>query len=193
MVPNSGNQPVPNEEILHQVPFDTGIVNYHVYKSSLTPWTLEQEIDVLASHLRSSVAQSKDGNALWRYFGLRSQFEAGRLHSKNGENDKLEFLTMEVEGLRRKLDGVLGALAPVDTEAKPHTAPLHPDEISEGLLATALPTFEATGASVENLASWRIQVLGRLKRARTRTEEAAIEKLLAQIDDVLNEKGSSSP
>lgn len=191
------NQPlcfVVDDVSVAQVPFDTGIINYHVYRSALAPWTLEQEIEALAAHLRSSVAQSKDGNALWRYFGLRSQFEAGRLHTTNGENDKLEFLTMEVEGLRRKLDGMLGAITPVTTEARPLAAPPRADEISDGLLGAALPAFEVAGAPAENLVSLRNQLVGRLKRATSRTQEAAIEKLLAQIDDLLKERsgGASS-
>jgi hypothetical protein len=60
------------DDITTNVPFDIGIVNYHLYNSSLDPWVLAGEIEKLSAHI---VAAEKAGgrNPLWRYFGLSSR------------------------------------------------------------------------------------------------------------------------
>lgn len=168
------------------IPFDAGIVNYHVYRSELAPWTLDAEIDALSQHIRTSVSQSKEGNALWRYFGLRAQFGAEGPKSSGGKDDKLDYLALEVEGMRRKLDGVLTALTPASSELRIRTTLSTPDEISEEQMTVALPTIDPTRVTTEQLVSLAKQLRGRLERAKTRPEEAAIEKSIEQIERALN-------
>lgn len=167
------------------IPFDAGIVNYHIYRSDLAPWTLEDEIATLGEHIRTSIAQSGEGNALWRYFGLRAQFGAEGYKPSNGKDDKLEYLTMEVEGMRRKLDGMLAAFTPATHDLRMRPALAVPDEVSEEQMTVALPAVDLARLTREQLVSLDKHLRGRLKRARTRTEEAAIEKWLEQMEEAL--------
>ncbi|MET0601233.1 MAG: hypothetical protein ABW167_04520 [Baekduia sp.] len=52
------------------IPFDTGMVNCHEYRASLSPWHLEDDITALAAHLSASIERAHGRNSLWRYFGL---------------------------------------------------------------------------------------------------------------------------
>jgi hypothetical protein len=173
------------------IPFDAGIVSYHVYRSALAPWTLEEEIAALAKHISASVAQSKNGNALWRYFGLRAQFGTEAHSPSSAGGDKLEYLTMEVEGMRRKLDGMLGALAPQAGDTRTRVALPAAGEISEDDLIGTLHAIDPTTLTNEQLALLTKQLRGRLRRARTRTEEAAIERSLELIEGTLETRQNS--
>jgi hypothetical protein len=55
------------------IPFDTSIINFHTYDSSLAPWSLEMEVAKLSSHLKASNDGSHGRNPLWRYFGLTTR------------------------------------------------------------------------------------------------------------------------
>jgi len=72
------NKPVSvvKDELTEKVPFDTGILNYQEYKSSLNSWELQAEVTKLAEHVRVSGERSKGQNTLWRYFGMKSKAEA---------------------------------------------------------------------------------------------------------------------
>ncbi|MBB6096219.1 hypothetical protein HNQ60_005141 [Povalibacter uvarum] len=170
------------------IPFDAGIVNYHVYRSDLTPWTIKREIETLAAHIRTSVEQSKEGNALWRYFGLRAQFGGDGARPTTSSGDKLEYLTMEVEGLRRKFDGIISGVAAATSEKLTRSTTQNEHEISDEQVAGALLAFDPTTSSTEHLTTLSNQLRGRLKRTRTRTEEVAIERVLVQIEDTLKNR-----
>ena len=52
------------------IPFDTGMINCHEYRASLSPWHIEDDIAALAAHLSASIERANGRNTLWRYFGL---------------------------------------------------------------------------------------------------------------------------
>jgi len=84
------------------VPFDTAVLNYHEYKSSLEPWELQSEIDKLADHIKAAAKGSKNQNQLWKYFGLKTSATAYAV--EQGEDNKIDYLTMQVESLGRKIE-----------------------------------------------------------------------------------------
>ena len=103
----SVNKPVcvVKDELTKRVPFDTGILNHQEYASSLDPWQLDGEITKLADHLRASEERSEGQNTLWRYFGLR--FTASPYEAETGADGKLDYLTMQMDSLREKVDGIV--------------------------------------------------------------------------------------
>lgn len=100
------NKPVcvVKDELTKKVPFDTAILNYQQYKSTLEPWELNAEIDKLAAHVKASPERSKGENTLWRYFGLKA--EAAPYQAETGTDAKLDYLTMQMDGLRQKIDAI---------------------------------------------------------------------------------------
>lgn len=97
------NKPVcyVKDDLTRRIPFDTGIINHHTYLSSLAPWTLKQEIMALATHIRSSLERSANRNMLWEYFGL--QTSAHPAPARGSEGERLEYLIMQVEGLKKSV------------------------------------------------------------------------------------------
>ena len=89
------------DELTPKIPFDTTIINHHVYESSLAAWTLEKQIDDLAKHIKKSFDRSEGKNKLWKYFGLSTQ--ATLPHENNSVEGKLELLSIQVESLNRKM------------------------------------------------------------------------------------------
>ncbi len=98
------NKPVciVKDELTTKVPFDTGIINHHEYQSSLEPWLLESEIKKLSDHIITSDERSQDQNTLWKYFGFKS--EAVPFKGEEGVDAKLDYLTMQFDSLRSRLD-----------------------------------------------------------------------------------------
>ncbi len=101
------NKPVSivKDNLTKKVPFDTGIINHHEYQSSLDPWLLESEINKLSEHIIASDKRSQNQNTLWKYFGLKS--EAVPYQGEKGSDAKLDYLAMQFESLRSKLDSVI--------------------------------------------------------------------------------------
>lgn len=97
------NKPVcyVKDDLTARIPFDTGIINHHTYNHSLAHWTLEREIEKLAAHIGTCAKRSASGNMLWHYFGLRSTAHAAPTDSP--EADRLEYLVMQVEALRKSV------------------------------------------------------------------------------------------
>src|SRR5262245_43856575 len=62
------NKPVcmVKDDVTQKVPFDTLIVNYHTYISSLHAWTLERQIAEIAEHIQQSMKRSEGRNTLWK-------------------------------------------------------------------------------------------------------------------------------
>jgi hypothetical protein len=89
------------DELTPKIPFDTTIINHLVYDSSLAAWTLEKQIDDLATHIKKSFDRSEGKNKLWKYFGLSTR--ATLPHENNSVEGKLELLSLQVEGLNRKM------------------------------------------------------------------------------------------
>jgi hypothetical protein len=98
------NKPVcvVKDELTQKVPFDTGILNYQEYQSSIDPWLIEAEIKRISDHIKTSVERSKGENTLWKYFGLKT--EAAAYRGEIGADDKLEYLTMQIDSMREKID-----------------------------------------------------------------------------------------
>ena len=109
------NKPVcvVKDEQTKKVPFDTAIINHQEYESSLEPWLLNQEIKRLAKHVRASFDRSDGENTLWKYFGFRS--EAKRFQGDLGDESKLDYMTLQLDSLREKVDRIA---------QQPYTEPL---------------------------------------------------------------------
>jgi hypothetical protein len=126
-----------------KVPFDTGIVNYHTYSSALNPWELKKEIENLTSHITDTLAKSEGKNALWKYFGLSAVAE--ETDQKGGVEDKLQYLSLQIEGLRKQQ----GKMVTYDEE--PHT---HNEEfqakIREVMLRRISQVLNVTGNKLIN-------------------------------------------
>jgi hypothetical protein len=85
-----------------KVPFDAGLLNYHEYASSLSPWILSKQIDDLTAHIEDSAEGSGDHNTLWKYFGLSSR--AALTTGKPTDDDKLELIRLQLASLTRRIE-----------------------------------------------------------------------------------------
>lgn len=91
---------VVDEKSKGDLPFDTGILNFHTYDSSLCAWNIEEQIQALASHIRAAYEKSDERNALWKYFGIA---QTGELKSDAAsERDKLELILHEINALKKQ-------------------------------------------------------------------------------------------
>jgi hypothetical protein len=89
-------------ELTKTVPFDTSILNHKEYKSTLEPWHLEDEIAIISAHLTASAERSKGENSLWKFFGFKSEAEPYKVEA--GTDGKLDYLTMQIDQLQKKID-----------------------------------------------------------------------------------------
>jgi len=78
------------------IPFDTSLINHHVYDGSLTPWGLQNEIHRLSEHLVKTTNTSGQRSTLWRYFGLSIRAE---LPAPASVEDKFDII---LEALTRR-------------------------------------------------------------------------------------------
>ncbi len=90
------------DDLTGRIPFDTGIINHQTYLSKLTPWTINDQIDRLGEHIRTSAERSAGRNMLWQYFGLRSTAHAAA--TGTAEADKLEYLLMQVDAIKKTVE-----------------------------------------------------------------------------------------
>lgn len=111
------NRPVcvVKDEKTKKVPFDTSILNYHEYASSLETWEIEKEISKLVTHIKESDTRGKGENDLWRYFGIKS--EAKAFEGPTGPDAKLEYMMTQMDSLLRKVDRVARDEIPVSVES----------------------------------------------------------------------------
>ena len=58
------------DNLTAKIPFDIAAVNTHTYDSSLTPWSLANEIPSLAEFIKHVIASENPGNSMWNYFGI---------------------------------------------------------------------------------------------------------------------------
>jgi hypothetical protein len=86
-----------------QLPFDTGIINTHRYKSALTPWELEAEVASLESHIKASTKQLHGQNPIWKYFGLTQPGKpAADAVGDDPHGEKLDLILKELnQGIRQ--------------------------------------------------------------------------------------------
>jgi hypothetical protein len=96
------NKPVSivKDDNTKKIPFDTSIINIHTYSSSLEPWTLEENVNNLTTHLNDGIEKGEPENSLWKYFGAKSQ---ANLNIEQNPDDQMNLLLKEVEGLRRDI------------------------------------------------------------------------------------------
>ena len=83
------------------VPFDTSIINFHKYSSSLDAWTIDEEIGALANHIVSAYEKTEDRNALWKYFGVAQTGVFRPEEALLGE--KIDLVMKEVAALKSEL------------------------------------------------------------------------------------------
>jgi hypothetical protein len=88
-----------------EIPFDTGVLNFHEYDHQLAAWVIEEEIQSLAEHLKATSERSKGHNGLWQYFGLTQRgTEAIEASAEAPEGAAMAVLLEELRGLRSTLD-----------------------------------------------------------------------------------------
>jgi len=117
------NRPVcvVKDEHTKRVPFDTGILNHHEYKSTIEPWELPTQIDLLAGHLTESAERSGITNALWKYFGLKT--EAQPVEGATADADKLDYLVMRLDSIQESLRQTAASRAAVEGRNVPDRDP----------------------------------------------------------------------
>ena len=105
------NKPVciVRDEFTVDVPFDTTMLNYHPYSSALHGWEIEAEREKLTAHLTASAVKAGNDNALWKYFGLSPKTKGQPYQVPEGADGKLEYITMQVESLAKRMDAMAGA------------------------------------------------------------------------------------
>jgi len=96
---------VTDDTTTKNIPFDTGIINYHEYKSSLHGWLIKDEIERLSEHINKTLASEPERNSLWKYFGIA---QSGFLSTEQPTpDDKLSLLLQEMEAMRNALHSFL--------------------------------------------------------------------------------------
>jgi DNA-binding XRE family transcriptional regulator len=101
------NKPVAlvTDEVTATIPFDTGIVNYQRYDSSLQGWLIKSEVGRLSEHINKTLGSEPERNSLWKYFGIT---HSGFLSTEPATpDDKLSLLIQKVEAMQNVLDGYL--------------------------------------------------------------------------------------
>ena len=88
------------DEKTPEIPFDTNMINCHQYSSEMEVWEIKKEIELLTSHIKSTVKKNDKSNALWEVFGLKSQGSPTEAIAKNKD---LRLLQLENEVLTSKL------------------------------------------------------------------------------------------
>ncbi|MFH1446500.1 MAG: hypothetical protein ABIG43_03705 [Chloroflexota bacterium] len=130
------NKPIAlvKDDATPRVPFDTHIINNHTYLSALNPWTMDSEIEGLATHLQACVDRATSGNTLWNYFSLSSRVPL--LTTEAGLEGKVDFLTMQIAALRKEIDQPARSVAEPKPEPEPRKKSPE-DELWDELLPLA--------------------------------------------------------
>lgn len=103
------------DELTDKVPFDTGIVNYHTYSGALRTWERDQQVEKLVEHIKDTISKGEAVNSLWKYFGLSSTAIPA---PTGGVEERLEFLTSQIEAMRSERKEPLGILDKVSTSSQ---------------------------------------------------------------------------
>jgi len=92
------------------IPFDTSIINFHKYNSSLAPWTLDEEKKALTEHIRTAYEKIADYNALWKYFGVA---QTGVFKPEDATiGEKIDLLMHEVSALNKQQKDLQRLISP---------------------------------------------------------------------------------
>ncbi|MCP4262595.1 MAG: hypothetical protein GY774_34595 [Planctomycetes bacterium] len=80
------------------IPFDTNILNYHTYDSSLDSWILRDQMPLLTKHAQDAYKKSDSHNDLWKYFGVA---QTGTFKPEEAEiGDKLDLIMQEISAIK---------------------------------------------------------------------------------------------
>lgn len=112
-----------------QVPFDTGVINHHTYDSSLSPWTLDEEIQALSEHLSETAKRAEGRNSLWRYFGLTQRAEPAEI--ENPVEGKIDLILQEVTAIKSSRAGKTSEAEELERLRQFPPVPLDAETISE--------------------------------------------------------------
>lgn len=85
----------------NNMPFDTHIINCHVYLPDLQGWTISDEIEKLETHIKECFSRSNNCNSLWKYFSLMPI--STNTEKLNREPEKLDYLIMQIDAIRKQL------------------------------------------------------------------------------------------
>ena len=98
------NKPVcaVKDEFTEKVPFDTSIINYKEYQSTLKSWEIKTEIEILSKHIKESFKRSKNENTLWKYFGMKTEGKPSDFD--DSLDSKIEYQTLVLENLERTIN-----------------------------------------------------------------------------------------
>lgn len=103
------------------LPFDTSILNTHTYESTLAPWSLESQIDLLSNHLKVAASTSQGRNPLWQYFGLTQRADPGAEVGESPTDAKLELILRELRNVALR-DDSSSSLASIEAEELPRSS-----------------------------------------------------------------------
>jgi hypothetical protein len=93
------------DRLTANLPFDTSIINYYSYDHSLSPWTLNEQIDSISDHITKTINRGSR-NSLWKYFGLVST--AAPPEKETGLEAKIDMLSLQVESLQNQVKDLDG-------------------------------------------------------------------------------------
>jgi hypothetical protein len=82
-----------------KLPFDTSIINTYTYDSALSPWLLESQIADISEHIKLTVTQGRERNALWQYFGLTKR-AAIPARTDDPNAAKMDLMLEEIKRIR---------------------------------------------------------------------------------------------
>lgn len=94
---------VVQDDVTGKIPFDASVINCYQYASNLSPWFLESQIPGLTKHIQRSGSDAGRTRSLWQYFGLSARAHLSSQASSE-EDDKLAYLTIQMEAIRRQMD-----------------------------------------------------------------------------------------
>jgi hypothetical protein len=87
------------DDLTEKAPFDLAAINTLTYDSSMTPWSLKNEMPRLVKHIQGVANSGSSGNSMWRYFGLTKRGEPSQAGS-NPIEAKLDLLIGELSKLQ---------------------------------------------------------------------------------------------
>jgi hypothetical protein len=89
------------DDVTPKVPFDTAVLNHHVYASRMEAFVVKREIPKLAAHIEKSASLSGGQNSMWKYFGLHTT--ASLPPAETGINAQVARLASEMEAMRKQM------------------------------------------------------------------------------------------
>ena len=89
------------DDLTEAIPFDTFAINHYTYRSSLSKWDYEREIEDLATHISLSYDSSHKGNELWTAFSISAN--ASRPNKSVGIDAQMAYLIRLVESLANEI------------------------------------------------------------------------------------------